>query len=80
MFDDGSIDFHEFDTSEDKYLEIQVTEPSNLNVSSREFMDRLRAMEGEEIDYRTEIENKLRDMNRPDMEKQFTEIFDKYGA
>lgn len=80
MFDDGSIEFHEFDTSEDKYLEIQVTEPSNLNVSSREFMDRLRAMEGEEIDYRTEIENKLRDMNRPDMEKQFTEIFDKYGA
>ena len=80
MFDDGNIEFHEFDTSEDKYLEIQVTEPSNLNVSSREFMDRLRAMEGEEIDYRTEIENKLRGMNRPDMEKQFTEIFDKYGA
>lgn len=80
MFNDGSIEFHEFDTSEDVYLEIQVTEQSSLNVSSREFMNELRAMEGEEIDYRTEIEKKLNGMNRPDMEKQFTEIFDKYGA
>ena len=80
MFNDGSIEFHEFDTSEDVYLEIQVTEQSSLNVSSREFMNELRAMEGEEIDYRTEIEKKLDGMNRPDMEKQFTEIFDKYGA
>ena len=80
LFDDKSIEFHEFDTSEDVYLEIQVTEQSGLNISSREFMDQLRAMEGEEIDYRTEIEKKLQEMNRPDMEKQFTEIFDKYGA
>ena len=80
LMDAGKLQDFKKKASEDKYLEIQVTEPSNLNVSSREFMDRLRAMEGEEIDYRTEIENKLRGMNRPDMEKQFTEIFDKYGA
>lgn len=81
LFNDGSIDFHPFNISQDVHLEIKIEneeEPQDLNVSSRRFMQELEAMEQDQIDYRTEIERKIQEIDRKDMEKEFAEIFDNY--
>lgn len=81
LFDDGSVEFHPFDIDKDVNLEIRVGEEEktgDIDVSSRKFMEELQAMQDTDIDYRTEVERKVQQLDRPDMEEQFTEIFDNY--
>lgn len=81
LFSDGSIEFVEFDIDKDVNLEIQVEDEveSGLDVSSRKFMEELQALEENQIDYRTEVERKVQQLNRNDMEQVFTEIFNNYS-
>lgn len=81
LFSDGSIEFVEFDIDKDVNLEIQVEDEveSGLDVSSRKFMEELQALEENQIDYRTEVERKVQQLDRNDMEQVFTEIFNNYS-
>lgn len=80
LYNDGSIEFIPFDVSLDKYLRVQVEEQETeqIDVSSRKFMEELRSMEDGQIDYRTEVERKVQETGRKDMEEQFETIFNEY--
>lgn len=78
LYDDNTFDFIEFDTSGDKHLDIQVEETPSIDFDSSSFVTQLQSMEINEIDFQEEIEKKLKTMNRQDMNKEFTDIFNKY--
>lgn len=79
LYSDKTYEFVEFDTSEDKYLDIKVEDTPSIDFSSSEFLQQLQSMETNQIDFQMEIEKKLETMNRPDMEHEFRDIFNNYG-
>lgn len=80
LFDDGSVQFCPFDISQDVNIEVKIEEEndSEINISSRKFMEELQAMDENEIDFKTEVERKVGEINRKDMEQKFSQIFSEY--
>ena len=78
LYNDKTFEFINFDTSEDKYLDIKIEDIPTIDFNSSEFLQQLQSMESNQIDFQSEVEKKLKTMNRKDMEEEFENIFNSY--
>lgn len=77
LMENGEIEFHPFDTSKDKYFEVEDPTKDMEKIDAEEFLNELNSLNDCEVDYRQNIENAIHGKSNG-VKKVFAQIFNEY--